>query len=308
LEALWHINSSISELRSSSMNHIIGVPLNSQYSMISSGTEGKVALGQISNSFIKRMSVPYMEGDFNLPIKYGYSLIGKDAQDQCFHLMHPHQSSVVVFPEHVHLLPDDLPLPRAALISNMETIINAIWDADIKSGDKVAICGFGNIGALLAITLKDSHNVDCDIIEIKEWNKLKAQSLGYTIHENDNYNIIFHTTGSESGLQYCIDNLLPEGKVIELSWYGDQKVGLNLGDRFHYDRLQIISSQVSTIPKAYQDQYDYQSRKDLAIQLLDNPRYDLLIADYIPFKDSPRFFNDLRKGQQANGLIYLIEY
>jgi len=308
LQALWHINPTTSELRDTSNNRFDGVPLQSQYSMISTGTERKVALGQISNSFINKMAVPYMQGDFNLPIKYGYSLIAKNEQGESFHLMHPHQSSVVVAPEHVHLLPTDLPPARAALISNMETVINAIWDGEPHADDKVAICGFGNIGALLAITLNDAFEINPTIIETKDWNKLKAESLELQLHADEKYDIIYHTSGTASGLQYCIDHLVPEGKVIELSWYGNQKVELDLGGRFHYDRLQIISSQVSSIPLAYQDRHDYRSRKESAIELLSLPRFDQLITDYIPFKDSPTFFNDLRKGHQTDGLIYLIEY
>jgi len=308
MQALWHINESESVLKSQSNEGLKGLSLTSLYSMVSTGTERKVALGQISNSFIKRMYVPYMEGDFNLPIKYGYSLIAKDDNGNTYHLMHPHQSKVFVSPNHVHQLPDDLPPARAALISNMETIINAIWDSEPYADDKVAICGFGNIGALLAITLNDAFEINPTIIETKNWNKQKAASLGFGLQEDERYDIIYHTSGTAQGLQYCIDHLLPEGKVIELSWYGNQPITLNLGERFHYDRLQIISSQVSSIPFAYQDKHDYQSRKESAIELLSLPRFDKLITDYIPFQDAPQFFNDLRLGKQKEGLIYLIEY
>ena len=64
--------------------------------------------------------------------------------------MHPHQSICEVAETEIFVLPDDLSPAKATLISNMETVINAIWDSELGENEKVLIAGFGNIGGLLA--------------------------------------------------------------------------------------------------------------------------------------------------------------
>lgn len=276
--------------------------------MISTGTESLIARGLVSGRFMESMTVPYMEGSFALPIKYGYALIGEDPSGHRYHVMHPHQSHISVRAEDVYQLPADLSSERACLISNMETIINAIWDGDPKSNDKVAICGFGNIGALLAMTLRVHYDIHPSIIETDEWRLEKAMQLGFEVNDHASYDVVYHTSATSQGLQWCIDHLQKEGRVVELSWYGDKSVQLNLGANFHYDRLKIVSSQVSSIPSSMAGEYDYKKRKNLVAELLKNDQYDKLISQIIPFEESPIFFNQLRKGDHGNGLIYLIQY
>jgi len=307
--ALWHIDSKTSELRTENIHPIQHQIFKSKYSMISTGTERMVASGLVDDAFQGKMKVPHQMGSFNLPIKYGYSLIVEDDNGKFGHLMHPHQDQVDVNKSDVFWIDNEIPAHRFALISNIETIVNAIWDSNPSKTDKIAICGFGNIGSLLANTLRTRHEINSTIIEKDSWRISKAKELGWNIHEDDqNYDIIYHTTATESGLQFCIDHLDFEGKVIELSWYGNKKVNINLGRDFHYNRLKIISSQVSHIPGHLQQTYTYGSRKKLALDILQDNSFDDLITHRIPFSDTPDFFKDLRKGRVGDGLIYLIEY
>ena len=108
--------------------------------------------------------------------------------------------------------------------------------------------------------------------------------------------MVFHTSGSSGGLQYGIDHLKLEGSLIELSWYGNRKAEVSLGQSFHYDRKKIISSQVSSIPQAKAHRWDYASRKQLVISLLESIDFDHLIMNRLPFAEAVPFFNQLRKG------------
>jgi len=276
--------------------------------MISTGTERLVATGGVPTNMYQQMKVPYMDGDFDLPVKYGYSLVGQDSEGHCYHVMHPHQSEVVVDRASAYKLPSDLPPRRAALISNMETVINAIWDSELQIDDKVAICGFGNIGSLLAVTLREHYGVHPVIIEKDTWRLQKATELGFETQSSEDFNIAFHTTATAAGLQYCIDTVDLEGKVIELSWYGDKSVSLALGAKFHYKRLQIISSQVGIIPRKLQYKYDYKSRKDLAVDYLRSDRYDQLVSQEIAFEQASSFYHTLRRNECLNGLIFIVGY
>jgi len=192
----------------------------------------------------------------------------------------------------------------------METALNAIWDAECQAEQTIAICGFGNVGGLLANTLRHYTYKEATIIEKDSWRCQKAQSMGWEVDDNSkaNFDIIFHTTATETGLQYCIDHLNPEGKVIDLSWYGTKKLQLELGADFHYKRLTIKSSQVGQISPAVRDSMDYTKRKQLAAELLLKPGFDELVTNIVSWKEAPLIFDDLRKNQLPNGLIWLIQY
>lgn len=317
--ALWHINSQCSELQQ------IGPPEHSsnlcrvraRYSLISTGTERLVCSGLVDESLQQIMAVPYMRGSFALPILYGYGMVGHTDEHKAVHLMHPHQNIVYVRDEDLFFLPDYADLARMALISNMETVINALWDVEYFYNDSslisqsVAIVGFGCIGSLLATTLQKRSGVSAVIVETDDWRLRQAKDLGFeAVNLNQtrrNFDLLFHTSSSETGLQYCIDHAGPEGIIIELSWYGSQDLQLNLGAAFHYRRLRLISSQVSKIPK-HKHQEDHHSRKALAAELLLDPLYDKLISHRMPFQHAAKFFAKLRNGSLENGLIWLLEY
>lgn len=312
MKALWHIDSCSSKLLHEDIHdkslHLDDlILLEAKFSLVSTGTERLVSLGKISPQLGEKMKVPYMGGAFSLPIKYGYSMVAQEGSS-VYHVMHPHQEKMKVSKNDLFKLPENIPLHRLPLISNLETIINAIWDANISTNDKVAICGFGNIGALLANTLRVHFGIDADIIEVDTWRIDKAKTLGWGVNKNINYDIIFHTTAVPSVLGECLNKLNVEGKIIELSWYGDKEVSIPLGGAFHYNRLQIISSQVSKIPLSKSKEHSYLSRKELACNWLQHDSYDSLISDLIPFEKAPEFYNKLRKNEQGDGLIWIISY
>lgn len=310
IKSLWH-TSTLTEIRSSVTPTISPkeCKVKSKYSMISLGTERLVLNKKIPIAIQDYMTIPYMEGSFNLPIKYGYALSGVLDNGDKVHLMHPHQNNCIVDTSSIFKACEELPLERIPLISNMETVINAIWDCDLEERKIIVISGFGNLGSLLAVTLKHHYNLDVKIIEPNVWRKQKASELGFEIYDNnEGFDIAFNTAANEKALQFCIDNANEEGQIIELSWYGISKTTIKLGENFHKNRLRLISSQVSKIPLKKRGEFDYYKRKLLAVELLKNNKFDSLITTIIPFEDAPSFFNSVRNDDTPNGLIYLIKY
>ena len=314
-KALWHIDKTHSVLKPAKTTSK-GLLIKAKYSMISTGTERLISTKGVPSNLHQIMAVPYMAGSFDLPVKYGYSVIGKvlsegDFFGKSIHVMYPHQSDFDVDEKDVFILPDGLSYEKAALISNMETIINAIWDGEISKENSILIAGFGNIGSLLAMTLVEHFGAVVTILEKNIWRKRKAEELGFKTTEQpeeNTYSIAYDTTASSGGLQTCIEAVREEGTIINLSWYGNKKVELNLGGSFHYGRKKIISSQVSKIPFSKRKEWNYLKRKQWAADLLMKYPYERLITKEIPFEDSPGFFNKLRQNQQGDGLIWLIKY
>lgn len=316
--SLWHISPNQSKLQTEPLllTNPKQIVVKSLYSLVSTGTERLVAMGNVPTTMYGAMRVPSMGGAFDFPIKYGYSLVGKVLSDgpyqgKTVHLLHPHQDQLVTSPNSFSIIPEVIPAKRAALASNMETALNAIWDSGVTIGDKVMVCGFGMIGGLVARLLSLLPAVEVVILEKNAFRIAQAVEMGFTVNPTilENVDYSFHTSGSSAGLQACIEAVGMEGKIIELSWYGTKSVQLNLGADFHYQRKQIISSQVGHVPFSKNARWDYSRRKAVVWELLKNPVFDTHLTNEIAFGDSPTFFEDLRNGAVLNqGLGWVLRY
>lgn len=290
ISSLWHLSKIESVIKEEEIfpvneNNIL---LTALFSCISLGTENLVSTGLVPEELYENMKVNYMEGSFKLPVKYGYSVVAKTEHGELVHVMHPHQTAMYVNESHIYKVPEALTPNRAALISNMETCLNAIWDAQLDGNERILVIGFGGIGSLLCTTLKQYSNINPYVFEINQKKLNFSKSLEFNAHEAGEYDVIFHTTATQQGLQFAIDHLNKEGKIIELSWYGLKNVNINLGSKFHYNRGKIISSQVSTI-SPYAPVNNYIDRKKNVCEVLKNSEYDELI-EYIDFANATEIF------------------
>lgn len=307
-KALWHVNKNETAILEEEIgrNGRMEVLVKTRYSCISSGTETLVANGSVPNALKETMRVNYMGGSFDFPIKYGYSLVGETEDGRFVHLMHPHQDKLFVREADLFTIPANLPLKRATLLSNMETTINAVWDAQLKGDAKILIIGFGGIGALLALTVKQYTGINPSVLELDKIKLEKAKYLGFSM-DDGNFDIIFHTSSSNTGLQFALDHVRKDGSVIELSWYGDKQVNLHLGGNFHYNRIKLISSQVSTV-SPFGPVKGYRERKEIACQILLSDVFDEIISTEIPFEDTPAYFNRLKTLGNKSALATTINY
>lgn len=305
-KSFWHLKNNQSEIISerNEISILDKIEIKSLFSSISLGTEKIVSQGKVPPILFEKMSVPYMKGSFDFPIKYGYSLVGKNKKDELIHVMHPHQTECLVEEKDCFVCNEKSNPILVTQLANMETVINAIWVSDVKPNQKVLVCGIGSVGILLAETLRSFCKAD---VFIRESNMFKCKVLvenGFSIaNDSDEFTLSFHVSASENGLQYCIDHSDDEGKIIELSWYGNQPININLGGNFHYKRLQIISSQVSNIPFIKKNSEDFLTRKKLAQELV----HSIPILKYISlisFEELPHFF----KSKTNTNFITVVEY
>ena len=305
--ALWHTSSEASAILEQELpdriNHMLLIE--SLYSLVSLGTERLVASALMPVAIWNQMAVPYMEGSFSLPCKYGYSLVGRvlkgpvDYKGKIVHLMHPHQDKSWVNASSVYAIPPEIPVRRAVLASQVETAINAIWDSRISLGDTVLIAGFGLVGAIIALLASGIPGVKVTILEKNEYRKEIAREMHFNVvdrqEENDEvFDVAIHTTGNEKALQFCIDHIGNESQVTEVSFYGKKTVTLMLGETFHTDRKRIVVSQVSQIPAQRMNRWNLERRKNLVFNILKEKRFDLLIRNIIPFEHAPVLFNQIR--------------
>jgi 2-desacetyl-2-hydroxyethyl bacteriochlorophyllide A dehydrogenase len=293
------------------------VLVRSRYSAISRGTETLVYQGRVPVSQYAVMRAPFQEGDFPGPVKYGYLNVGhvengpEKLAGRTVFCLYPHQTAYVVPAEAVRPVPDGVPPRRAVLAGTVETAVNALWDASPRIGDRISVLGAGMVGccvAALAARLPGTHvqlvDVDTDRARI-------AAALGVEFAPPTDAaagrDLVVHASATSAGLQRSLELLAPEGTVIELSWYGDREVQLALGGAFHSGRLTIRSSQVGTVSPARAASRTHADRLDLALDLLRDPAFDVLITGESDFMELPAVLAELADGQLP-AICHLISY
>ena len=277
------------------------------YSGVSRGTETLVFRGGVPGSQHAAMRAPFQEGDFPAPVKYGYLSVGEveegpaDLVGRTVFCLYPHQTRYVVPATAVTPVPENVPAERAILAGTVETAVNAAWDAAPLVGDRIAVVGGGMIGCSVAALLARFPGVRIQLVDADPARATVAKALGVdfalprdALGECD---LVVHASATEQGLARSLELLTPEGTVLELSWYGDRKVSLPLGEAFHSRRLVIRSSQVGTVSPARRSSRTYADRLALALELLADPALDALITGESAFEELPQVMPRLTSGE-----------
>ena len=287
------------------------------WSGISRGTERLVFEGRVPESEHERMRAPFQRGDFPFPVIYGYSSVGiveegpRDLVGKTVFALYPHQSRFVLPLDAITVLPEGLPPRRATLAANMETALNAIWDAGVGPGDRVAIVGGGIVGGLLAGLCGAIPGADVTLIDVNEGRRSLCDDMDVTFATPDDApshcDIVFHTSSSANGLETAIRCAGFEGTLVEMSWYGSGETSIPLGGMFHSQRLRIISSQVGHVSASRRARWSHGRRLAKALDLLCDARFDAMITEDIAFRDlaasMPRILS-----ADAQGLATAVHY
>jgi threonine dehydrogenase-like Zn-dependent dehydrogenase len=287
------------------------------YSGISRGTEMLVFRGGVPASQYAAMRAPFQEGDFPGPVKYGYLNVGvveqgpAQIQGRTVFCLYPHQTAYVVPAECVHVVPEDVPPSRAVLAGTVETAVNALWDAAPLVGDRIAVVGAGMVGGCVARLLARFPAVQVTLVDVDPARAGIAAALGVGFALPDDAagdrDLVVHTSATSAGLQRSLELLAPEGTVIDLSWYGDTEVRLSLGGAFHAGRLAIRSSQVGTVSPARAARRTTGDRLALALELLRDPAFDVLLTGESSFDELPEVMARLASGSLP-ALCHTITY
>ena len=284
---------------------------------VSRGTETLVFRGGVPPDQYAAMRAPFQEGDFPGPVKYGYLSVGvvehgpPGLNGRTVFCLYPHQTSYVVPAEAVCVVPEDVPPPRAVLAGTVETAVNALWDAAPLVGDRVAVVGAGMVGCAVARLLSRFPGVEVTLVDVVAGRTEVAATLGVEFAATDDAagdrDLVVHTSATSAGLQRSLDLLGPEGSVLDLSWYGDAEVRLSLGGAFHSRRLGLRASQVGTLSPARSARRTTADRLALALDLLRDPVFDVLVTGESDFSELPDVMARLAAGSLP-ALCHTITY
>lgn len=287
------------------------------HSGVSRGTETLVFRGGVPPSQYGSMRAPFQDGDFPAPVKYGYLNVGVVEEGppallgRTVFCLYPHQTRYVVPAAAVTPVPDAVPPARAVLAGTVETAVNALWDAAPLVGDRIAVVGAGMVGCCVAAVLARFPGARLQLVDADPRRAAVAGALGvdFALPEDaaGECDLVVHASATSDGLARSLELLAPEGTVIELSWYGDRRVSVPLGEHFHSRRLVVRSSQVGTVSPAQRGRRTFADRLALALELLADPAFDALITGECDFEELPEVLARLASGELP-ALCHLVNY
>jgi NADPH:quinone reductase-like Zn-dependent oxidoreductase len=321
-EALWYVGPGQAEIRAERLGEpgATEVRVRALHGAISRGTERLVFAGRVPESEFERMRAPFMGGAFPFPVKYGYAIVGRieigppALCGRVVFALHPHQDIFTLPAEAVTPIPDGLPAARAVLAANMETALNAVWDAAPGPADRIAVVGGGVVGSLVAWLCAHLPSTRVTLVDIAPSRADQARALGVNFITADvvhralgDCDLVVHASGSAAGLSTALRLAGEEAIVLELSWYGTQEIAAPLGCDFHSRRLKLVSSQVGRVAPSHRPRWTSRRRLAAALDLLADPALDALIAPGIEFHTLPKRLADILAPDRAS-LCPLITY
>ena len=284
---------------------------------VSRGTETLVFRGAVPSDQYERMRAPHQDGDFPGPVKYGYLSVGvveagvPELVGRTVFCLHPHQTAYVVPATDVTVVPDDVPADRAVLAGTVETAVNALWDAAPMVGDRVAVVGAGMVGCSVARLLAQLPGVDVVLVDVDPTRAEVAEALdvafAHPAEATGGRDLVVHASATSAGLQRSLELLAPDGEVVDLSWYGDTRVQLDLGGAFHSGRLRVRGSQVGEVALSRRHRSTRGERLALALDLLRDPAYDALFSGASAFDELPELMAELSNGSRP-AICHTITY
>jgi threonine dehydrogenase-like Zn-dependent dehydrogenase len=197
------------------------------------------------------------------------------------------------------------------LAGTVETAVNALWDAGPLLGDRVAVVGAGMVGCCVARLLARIPGVEVTLVDVDPSRKDVAAGLGAGFAEPQDApgerDLVVHTSATSAGLQTSLDLLAADGTVVELSWYGDTETRVSLGGAFHSRRLTVRASQVGAVAGPRRGRRTTADRLALALDLLRDPAFDVLLTGESSFDDLPTVLPRLASGE-LRALCHTVAY
>ena len=291
-------------------------------SAISAGTELLVYRDQTPDGLPADETLDALDGDLSYPLQYGYaasgvvSEVGADVDPDwvgrsVFSFV-PHQTSFRTTPDSVVALPPGTTPAVGSLLPSVETATNIVLDAAPRLGERVVVFGAGVIGLCVTRLLAAFPLESLVVVDPVERRRALAASFGAdrtttpaALGDDADAGLggpgaALDAAGSDarlrdadlavelSGQPSALDDALGvvgyDARIVVGSWYGTKRDPIGLGGRFHRDRIDIVSSQVSTISPELRGRWDRDRRMDAALERLDRVPADELITHRIPFE------------------------
>jgi 2-desacetyl-2-hydroxyethyl bacteriochlorophyllide A dehydrogenase len=165
-----------------------------------------------------------------------------------------------------HVLPPNVPTDAGTFARVGAIAYNAMLASGVRLGDTVMISGQGVIGLLctqllalagarvIAVDLDDSRLETA--LTLGAWKTLNAKSDNIDGIGADVRDILggaaadcsIDFSGNYAALHEAIRSVKPGGRVVASGFYQGEAHDLRLGEEFHHNRIELISSQIGGVP------------------------------------------------------------
>jgi len=298
------------------------VLVRTRWSGISGGTELLAYRGQLDAASPRDETISSLGGRFEYPFAYGYSCVGEVLTSRVDGVpegattfaFHPHQDLFTVRGSDVVIV-DKVEARLATLFPLVETALQVSLDAGPRLEEPVVVMGLGPVGILTAALL---DRAGAEVVGVDPRRDRREAAVLFGVPAVDVAEIdaaveqltsgagvplVVDATGRPSALAHALELLRHEGEVLVCSWYGTKDVSLPLGREFHRRRLQIRSTQVSTVPARLAERWDVPRRRVVATKLLSELPLKLLATHDVPFDEAREAYAALDRGDE--GLMHV---
>ena len=330
IEQLWFTGVEQVEVREQPVRRLhadelfIGV----ECSAISAGTEMLVYRGQIPREMPLDATIDTLQHQSQYPLQYGYASVGRVTHvgskiaaswlGRRVFSFQPHASHFITRLDNLISVPDDICAEDAVFLPNMETAVNLVQDGKPALGERVVVLGQGIVGLLLSsvlaqFPLAQLHGVDAirlrreralqlgvsagfDPFAVQDVQALQQQlNYGQTTQGAD---LIYEVSGAPDALHLAIELSGFASRIVIGSWYGNKSAAIALGGDAHRNRLQISTSQVSSLAPELSGRWDKTRRFELCWRMLRKVQPSRLITHRAPLRDAPAVYQLLHQAPE----------
>lgn len=293
-------------------------------SAISAGTEGLLYRGEAPAGLAADETLDALAGDLSYPLAYGYAAagevdaVGEDVPEAWLgrrvFAYNPHESRFLARPENLLPIPDGIPTHEATLLASVETAVTFLLDGEPLLGERAVVFGQGVVGLLTTALLAE---VPLDaLVTVEPWARRRDVSAAFGADRTldpagegvadavedavgGRVDLAYELSGNPDALDDAIAAAGFDGRVVIGSWYGTKPATVDLGGRFHRSRIDLRSSQVSTIPPRHGGRWSRRRRHEVAWDRLERLDADRLLTHEFPLEEAADAYRLLEEGGEG---------
>lgn len=214
------------------------------------------------------------------------------------------------------LLPAGLD-PRHGTFARVGAVaLNAVLAGDLHIGETVAIFGQGVLGLIatqlavrsgarvIAVDGIASRREQARTYGAREVLDPAADDVGARMKEitgGRGADVCIEISGSYRALHEAVRGCAAGGRVVAAGFYQGEGIGLRLGEEFHHNRIQLVSSQISGVPHPLAERWTPERLHRTVIELIVAGDLDVqqLISEVVPAPDAARAYTLLDRNPSA---------
>ncbi len=205
--------------------------------------------------------------------------------------------------------------PRIGIFSHIGAVaLNGVHDAQIRLGDLVVVFGLGTPGQIVAQAARASGATVVGVDPIRGRRELAlelgahrvldpgAGSIAEVIKSETGgrgADVCIEVSGNPSALHEAIRTVSYSSRVVAMGFFQGEARGLRLGEEFHVNRVEVVSSQISGVAPGASHRWSRLRLWQEAVRLQHERRLNLLplITDSAPFEEAPALFARIDAGE-----------